>query len=270
MIRPFTAICCALAAGAVLYTYQSKHDVQLLDRQIEKTLGDTATLREQSRALKAEWTLRENPERLKTFADQYLALKPVAPTQFTTLAELDTRLPAPRIGTQDPDPANTTEEPDAAPMASGTGQPEAPEENVADADDLPLPPLPVPPPPLFAALQATPPPAAPAAPAPAAPAPMAERKPPPPKPVPARPPAMQAAAPAPPIQAQIVRAAPMQGPPPRMAAQPASMPAPTAAAAMPAPQPAQNGSLLGMARGGSFAPTPRPIPVNATQWTNGN
>ena len=136
MIRPFTAICCAFAAGAVLYTYQSKHDVQLLDRQIEKTLGDTATLREQSRALKAEWTLRENPERLKTFADQYLALKPVAPTQFTTLAELDTRLPAPRIGTQDPDPANTTEEPDAAPMASGTGQPEAPEENVADADDL--------------------------------------------------------------------------------------------------------------------------------------
>jgi hypothetical protein len=39
---------------------------------------------------------------------------------------------------------------------------------------------------------------------------------------------------------------------------------------MPAPQPMQGGSVLGMAHGGSFAPVPRPMPVSTTQWTNGN
>jgi hypothetical protein len=280
MIRPFTAVTFALAAGMVLYTYQAKHDVQLLDREIEKTLTETVSLREQSRTLKAEWTLRENPDRLKAFADQYLTLKPLAPTQFTTLAELDSRLPAPIVGAAATDPNATTEEPET-PVAEA-----APPATVADvAEDLPIPPLPVPPPAMAVATQVPPVPAAAPAPAPApkpvvqaAPAPI------PPKPLPQSPSVLAAVAPLPaptpqprpplqaqaqPVQAQQARSAPVQAPPVQMRAQPVAMPQPQYAP-QPAPQPPMGGSLLGMAHGGSFAPSPRPMPVATTQWPNGN
>ena len=317
MIRPFTAVTFALAAGMVLYTYQAKHQVQLLDRDIEKTLIDTVSLREQSRTLKAEWTLRENPDRLKAFADQYLTLKPLAPTQFTTLAELDSRLPAPIVGAPATDPNDTTEEPEL-PVAEAA----SPMTDLAATDDLPIPPLPVPPP---AAVVATLVPAAPAsvaAPPPAArrvaqPAPVPTPAPPPvamvavdrtvpaPKPAPPRPSVLSATAalpaptpqPRPPLQvqaptqsvqtqplqtqpsqtasyqAQPVRSAPVQTPPLQARAQPAAMPQPQFAP-QPAPQaasqPPMGGSLLGIAHGGSFAPSPRPMPVATTQWSNGN
>ena len=95
MIRPLTIATCLLACGSGLYLYQSKHEVQLLDRTIERTVHDTAALREQSRLLAAEWTMLNDPERLRQFSDTYLSLKTIAPSQFTSLADLDSRLPAP-------------------------------------------------------------------------------------------------------------------------------------------------------------------------------
>lgn len=304
MIRPLTGICVALAVTAVLYTYRSKHEVQLLDKQIEKTLRDTETLHEQSRALQAEWTLRENPERLRRFADQYLSLKPLAPGQFTSLADLDSKLPPPRPMEQASGTTDTTEDADAPPATGQlpAGLPsilELPDNNTIAAEELPIPPLPVPPPPVtVAAILAAP----------------AERKSAGPKPAPAgetvntvalaravtatpdprlpvrsgetrlavaRPPVVQIAAP---LQTSPVQSPPMQAAPahvPRLQAQVAAqMPSKPPVQAQtqpsqqfaPAPQPANNGSLLGMAHGGLAAPMPlpRPMPVNATQWTNGN
>jgi hypothetical protein len=95
MIRPLTIATFLIASGSGLYLYQSKHEVQMLDRTIEKSVRDTAVLREQSRLLAAEWTMLNDPERLRQFADLYLAVKPIAPSQFTSLADLDSRLPAP-------------------------------------------------------------------------------------------------------------------------------------------------------------------------------
>ena len=69
MIRPFTCVCFLLACGSGLYLYQSKHRVQLLDRQIEKTVRATEELREQTRVLHAEWTLLNDPQRLQALAD---------------------------------------------------------------------------------------------------------------------------------------------------------------------------------------------------------
>ena len=261
MIRPLTVICCVLAGGTVLYTFQAKHAVQLLDRQIEKTLADTASLREQSRTLKAEFTLRENPERLRTFADQYLSLKPMLPTQFATIAELDARLPAPRAMGADTRGTDTTDEPVEAPVASTPKVVATTENPTTTPDELPIPPLPVPPPSVVLAIVQTP-----AVPKPAA-AP--------------RPPAMLLAAPVPapahtlPIQAAPIQAAPLQAAP--LQAQAVRAPAPPAQirsqfAATPPPQPAQTGSMLGMAYSGLAAPVPvpRPMPVSSPQWTNGN
>lgn len=261
MIRPLTVICCVLAGGTVLYTFQAKHAVQLLDRQIEKTLADTASLREQSRTLKAEFTLRENPERLRTFADQYLSLKPMLPTQFATIAELDARLPAPRAmgadtrGT-DTIGAGTTDEPVEAPVASTPKIVATTENPTTTPDELPIPPLPVPPPSVVLAIVQTP-----AVPKPAA-AP--------------RPPAVLSAAPVPapahtlPIQAAPLQAAPLQAQAVRAPAPPAQIR--SQFAATPPPQPAQTGSMLGMAYSGLAAPVPvpRPMPVSSPQWTNGN
>ena len=110
MIRPLTIATCLLACGSGLYLYQSKHEVQLLDRTIERTVHDTGALREQSRLLAAEWTMLNDPERLRQFSDTYLSLKTIAPPQFTSLADLDSRLPAPlpeapSHGTDEQDPA---------------------------------------------------------------------------------------------------------------------------------------------------------------------
>ena len=281
MIRPFTVICAALAAGAVLYTYQSKHEVQLLDRQIEKTLIETASFREQSRGLKAEFTLRENPERLRTFADQYLALKPMLPTQFTTMAELDAKLPAPRAMAPSTAPADTTEEPVSEPAADTLPAVEQSDKTEFAAEELPIPPMPVPAPSVAVVAASQPAPS--------------------PRPVPRRPAEIQtstllptpaplrtAAYQAPPIQAAIPRQPPVHTPPIQpepmrapMQAQAVRPPAPAVqmrpqapvyTTPMQAPQPVRGGSLLGMAHGGMAAPVPipRPMPISATQWSNGN
>lgn len=93
MIRPFTCLCFLLAGGSGLYLYQSKHSVQMLDRKIEQTVRDAEKVRDQARLLNAEWMLLNDPERLRALADQLLTLQTVKPTQFTTMADLDHRLP---------------------------------------------------------------------------------------------------------------------------------------------------------------------------------
>ena len=120
MIRPFTCLCFLLACGSGLYLYQSKHRVQLLDRQIEDTVRGTEKLREQIRVMHAEWTLLNDPQRLQTLADQFLTLKTVAPGQFTNMAELDNRLPAVQAPAAapppDPEPVPVAQGPDAVPV----------------------------------------------------------------------------------------------------------------------------------------------------------
>jgi hypothetical protein len=255
MIRPWTAITCVLAGVAVLYTYQSKHSVQLLDRQIEKTLAETTGLREQSRALRAEWTLRENPERLRAFSDQYLSLRPMLPEQFTTLADLDSRLPAPRAWVPTTGTTDTTEDP--ADVSVAAAQPTAdtpapaPDETAVAEEALPIPPLPVAAPPFMMATNA-----ALIVPKPASPRP---------------PVAASAVAPTPPNQAARTPPPPMPQQPPRVVATAAPpLQARQQQAPVPMQQPAvQTGSLLAVGRGSSFAPVPRPIPVSTNQWNNG-
>jgi hypothetical protein len=93
MIRPFTCVCMVLAGVSGLYLYQAKHRVQLLDRDITNTIHATETARQRIGVLRAEWTLQNDPERLAQLADRFLTLKTVTPGQFTSMAELDRRLP---------------------------------------------------------------------------------------------------------------------------------------------------------------------------------
>ena len=95
MIRPVTCLAFLLACGSGLYLYQAKHRVKVLDDQIAAVVKSTDTLREQTRMLNAEWTLLNDPERLRKLANQFLTLQTVSPNQFTSLADLDSRLPPP-------------------------------------------------------------------------------------------------------------------------------------------------------------------------------
>lgn len=111
MIRPFTLICALFAMGAGLYLYQSKHESQLLDRKIASIVRATDDTRTRIGMLRADYQLLNDPTRLQGLADQQLTLKAIAPTQFTTLAELARRLPSIELA---PHPApELVAEPDA-------------------------------------------------------------------------------------------------------------------------------------------------------------
>ena len=95
MIRPFTVICMLLAGGSGLYLYQAKHRSQLLDREIARTIKSTEATRERIGAMRAEWALLNEPERLAELSQQHLGLRQLDPKQFVALADLGARLPAP-------------------------------------------------------------------------------------------------------------------------------------------------------------------------------
>lgn len=120
MIRPITCVTFLLAAGSGLYLYQTKHKVHVLDAQIEQVVHQTEQVREQTRVLHAEWTLLDQPDRLQQLASQFLALQPTQPSQFTTAADLDSRLPQPMAPLPTPPP--TVEEP---PLVANAAPPDA-------------------------------------------------------------------------------------------------------------------------------------------------
>lgn len=229
MFRPLTFITLAMACGSGLYLYQVKHQAQVLDRQIERTVKATDATRAQARELNAAWTLLGNPGRLQQLADQFLTIQPVQPSQFVALADLDARLPAPR-------PLDAT--------------PVTPPDDAGDADALVAatepPQQPVGTPPALTPTEPSKPPVVAARPA--------ERK-------PAEAP-RQAHEPA---QAQT-RPAPSRPAPQPVVAELERPTAPPRPAAAPPPAPAPiGGSLLGMAHVGTSAlPPPRPLPVSAS------
>ena len=212
----------------------------MLDHEIEQTVHATDAWREQTRVLHAEWTLLNDPERLQALADQFLNLKTVAPGQFTSMAELDNRLPAVRP----PDPVAPPPAPQQVPVAQSPEitQPEEPQ-----------------PPPVAAAIPTSPKPASVVASVAAITPPVhiAERKAPPPRPQIAEIPSPR---PPPFVPRAVAAAEPPRPMPPRIV---------PAASPVPQPIPPFPGSALGMAHNGALAP-PRPMPVSASQWvTNG-
>jgi hypothetical protein len=124
MFRPVSFITLAMACGSGLYLYQVKHQAQVLDRQIERTVKQTEALRAQARELDAAWTLLGNPARIQQLADQFLTVKPVQPSQFISQTELDSKLPASRPPDVAPPPSPSEETPVAADTSASEQHPE--------------------------------------------------------------------------------------------------------------------------------------------------
>ena len=172
MIRPITLVCWILALSAGLYLYHAKHQVELIDQQIDQIAKQTADLRVESRGLLDQWIRLGEPEQLHKYSDEYLGLQPITPTQFARLSDLPARLPPPQAEPTEPPPDAAAPPSDgissgpASPSAAATDslspheaatgdqisavQSSAPEPAVADQDranagddgDLPVPPIP--------------------------------------------------------------------------------------------------------------------------------
>lgn len=274
MIRPFTVVTFMMACGSGLYLYQSKHEVQMLDKTINQAERDISMLRDQSRALVVEWAGLNEPERLRKFSEMYLPLKPTLPSQYASLADLDVRLPPPRSEA----PSDTLEDP-ASPgdHASIIADPDATIETASPTganDTLPIPPMPSAPPPApvtrperrIAAAKPTAVEAAPSRPASVPDQHVAETRAPRPPDHVSDPRPVELHPSAPPQPLRTAAAVPRPLPTSPLPAQTAR---PSQAALTPQPTPT-TGSLLGMARGAVSLPAPRPMPVNATNWYSTN
>lgn len=104
MIRPITLVCWILALSAGLYLYHAKHQVELIDQQIDQIAKQTADLRVESRGLLDQWIRLGEPEQLHKYSDEYLGLQPITPTQFARLSDLPARLPPPEAQPSDAQP----------------------------------------------------------------------------------------------------------------------------------------------------------------------
>ena len=125
MIRPFTCVCLLLAAGSGLYLYQTKHQTQVVDRDLERTLKLADAAWQRSGVLRAEYTLLNDPSRLADLSGQYLpTLQTTAPGQFSTWTDLDRRLPA--VGPPPSDPAPPSSSTLTASLQPDAAAPEAP------------------------------------------------------------------------------------------------------------------------------------------------
>ncbi len=78
-----------VAAAAVLYA--QKHDATLARDRIAHLRLEIAGLHAEVDVLRAEWTALNDPGRIQTLADRFLALGPVQPDQFVDLRDLPLR-----------------------------------------------------------------------------------------------------------------------------------------------------------------------------------
>lgn len=123
MIRPFTVVCMLMAVGSGLYLYQCKHQAQVLDRKIARTIKQTDEARNRIGMLRAEWAQLNEPERIADLARAHTTLQTARPTQFIAANDLTGKLPAPVAPTRQLEPTDLPEASTAAPPLVQTEPP---------------------------------------------------------------------------------------------------------------------------------------------------
>lgn len=89
-----------VAIGVGLLLYNVKHEVQGLEQQLAQTNRRITAAHERIHVLHAEWSLLNEPERLRTLSERHLELVPMRPSQFVdTRAIASLPVAAPRADT---------------------------------------------------------------------------------------------------------------------------------------------------------------------------
>jgi hypothetical protein len=94
MMRRLTILTMLMAAGSGLYLYQAKHRAQMESQRIARLLAETDAVRQRIGLMVTDYQLENDPERLRDLTTKFLpTLHGTQPPQFTSMAELDKRLP---------------------------------------------------------------------------------------------------------------------------------------------------------------------------------
>lgn len=94
MIRPFTLFCALFAGVSGMVLYAQKHKTTQLDKEITKIVYDTQKIKARTAMLRTEWTLLNQPDRLKDLATNFIpGLRPLNPNQFVQMAAVTSVLP---------------------------------------------------------------------------------------------------------------------------------------------------------------------------------
>jgi len=92
MIRPATLIWATLVVIAGLLLYKVKHDVRALERELAELNRALQERRDRLHVLEAEWSLLNEPERLRDLAARHLSLVPLRAEQLARASEAIPRL----------------------------------------------------------------------------------------------------------------------------------------------------------------------------------
>ncbi|WP_456305149.1 cell division protein FtsL, partial [Elioraea rosea] len=143
MLRLATLFWLALAVAVGLLLYNVKHEVQGLEQHLARTNRAIAATHERIHVLHAEWSLLNEPDRLRALATRHLDLVPVRPAQLVqpqVIAALPEAQPhgTTALAEATPPPAAA-----AAPPAQPASTPRVAEEKparIAPRREEPLPP----------------------------------------------------------------------------------------------------------------------------------
>ncbi|MEE8393303.1 MAG: hypothetical protein V3R66_03085 [Rhodospirillales bacterium] len=93
MIRHTTILILLLAGALSLTLFTVKYHVQDLEQELTDLDRSIADDRQAIHVLKAEWSLLNDPERLRLLSTRYLGMKPVEVEQFGDFDDLPERPP---------------------------------------------------------------------------------------------------------------------------------------------------------------------------------
>jgi len=88
MLRLATLFWMAVAIAVGLLLYNVKHEVQGLEQRLARTNRAIHATQERIHVLEAEWSLLNEPERLRALASRHLDLVPMRPAQFVEPAAI--------------------------------------------------------------------------------------------------------------------------------------------------------------------------------------
>lgn len=92
MIRRSTLLWFALVLAVTAGLFQVKHEVRLLEQELERLNGAILADQEAAHVLRAEWAYLNRPKRLEALSRRYLELAPLAATQIIAIDDLPMRL----------------------------------------------------------------------------------------------------------------------------------------------------------------------------------
>jgi hypothetical protein len=93
ILRILNLIVVGVLILAAAYVYRIKFDSTVQAERLAKIRSEVRRERDTIAALRAQWGELDNPARIEALAKHFLPLKPIEPTQFSSLDQLPERPP---------------------------------------------------------------------------------------------------------------------------------------------------------------------------------